>query len=78
MKNCYLCKGGRKCKDKFLVSPYCTLLFSRKEDLKFFEFTLVIVFRNDVLAALRVCEAIDIELLPISPWNTYLLFEKQP
>ena len=39
-------------KINFAVSPYHTLWFSRKEDLKFFEVALTVVLCNDVLVAL--------------------------
>ena len=68
LKNCYLCKGGRKCKDKFFNQSYCTLLFSRKENLKFFEVALSVVFAMRWLSALWMCEAIGFEILSIPQW----------
>ena len=45
-KSLPLCKGDRKCKIKFSVSPYCTRLFSRKENFKFLEVALSAVLCN--------------------------------
>ena len=45
-KSLPLCKGDRKCKIKFSVSPYCILLFSRKENFKFLEVALSAVLCN--------------------------------
>ena len=53
VKNRYLCKGGKKCEDKFLnQSLLHPAIFWKKE-----------------LAALWMCEAIGIETLPIPQWT---------
>ena len=36
----------------FSVSPYCTLWFSRKENLKFFEEALAVVLCNDMVGSI--------------------------
>ena len=38
----------------FSVSPYRTLLFSRKQNLKFFEVALAVVFCNDVVGSIMI------------------------
>ena len=47
-KNIYA-KLVENAKINFSVSLYCTLLFSRKENLKFFEVALAVVLCNDVV-----------------------------
>ena len=71
-KNIYA-KVVENARINFSVSPYRTLWFSRKENLKFFEVALAVVFCNDVLAALQICKAICIEILPI-PYQTFTCF----
>ena len=60
----------------FSVSPYCNLLFSRKDNLKFFEAALAVVFCNDVVGSIM-------NVWGYRHWNTvntildiYLLFCK--
>ena len=50
-------------------SLYRTLLFSRKENLKSSEVAWAVVLCNDTLAALWICDAIGIEMLPIPYWT---------
>ena len=64
VKSLSLCKGGRKCKNKFfnqsLLHPvvfqkrkrHCTLLFSRKENFKFWKQLYQLFFAMALLAAL--------------------------
>ena len=45
LKNCYhYAKVVENARINFSISPYCTLLFSRKENFKFFEVALSAVF----------------------------------
>ena len=50
-KNFYA-KVVENAKINFLVSPYCARLFSRKENLKFFEVALAVVLCNDVVGSI--------------------------
>ena len=60
----------------FSISPYCTLLFSRKENFKSFEVALSILFFTMArLAEFWMCEDISIEVLPIPHW-TFTCFSK--
>ena len=59
----------------FSISPYCTLLFSRKENFKFFEAAVPAVFCNGAVSCI-------INVWEYQHWNTanttldnYLLFE---
>ena len=56
-------------KINFSISPYCTLLFSRKENLKCSEVALLVVLFNDVGGSIVMCEAISIEILPTLQWS---------
>ena len=50
-KNIYA-KAIENARINFSVSPYRTLLFSRKENLKFFEVALAFVLCNDVVGSI--------------------------
>ena len=50
-KNIYA-KVVENARINFSVSPYRTLLFSRKENLKFFEVALAVVLCNDVVGSI--------------------------
>ena len=67
-----------KARINFSISNYCTLLFSRKENLKSFEEALAAVFCKCVFGFIM-------SVWGYRHWNTtnttvdiYLLFEKQP
>ena len=77
LKNLYhyakLVENARKI---FLISPYCTLLFSRKENFKFLEVILPTVLCNGAVGCIvnvRIC--VSIEILPIPHW-TFTFFRK--
>ena len=62
----------------FSISPYCTLLFSRKENFKFFEVALPAGLCNGAVGCIM-------NVWEYQHWNTsnttlniYLLFEKRP
>ena len=50
-KNIYA-KVVENAKINFSVSPYCALLFTRKENLRFFEVALAVVLCNDVVGSI--------------------------
>ena len=56
MKNRYrksiYAKEAENARIHYSVSPYGTLLFSRKENLKFFEVALEVVLCNDVVGSI--------------------------
>ena len=62
----------------FSISPYCTLLFYRKENFNFFEVALPDVLCNGAIGCIM-------NMWGYQPWNTantaldiYLLFKKRP
>ena len=60
----------------FSISPYCTLLFSRKENFKFLEVALSAVLCNGPVGCImNVWENISIEILLIPHW-TFTYFSK--
>ena len=59
----------------FSISPYCTLLFCRKENFKVLEVALSAVLCKARLTALWMREDISIELLSIPHW-TFACFSK--
>ena len=71
-KSLTLCKGSRI---NFPISPYCTLLFSRKENFKFWKLLYQLFFAMARLATLWMCDDISIEILPIPHW-TFTHFSK--
>ena len=58
----------------FSISPYCTLLFSRKGNFKFFEVALPAVLCNGAVD--WMCEDISIQILPTLLW-TFTYFSKK-
>ena len=52
----------------FSVSPHRTLLFSRKDNLTFFEVALQLFFAMTWLAKSWICEANSIEIQPVQYW----------
>ena len=76
LKNRYhYAKVVENAKIKFSISPYCTLLFSRKENFKFFEVALSAVLCNGAVGCIM-------NVWGYQHWNTanttldiYLLFE---
>ena len=76
LKNrCHYAKVVENARINFSISPYCTLLFSRKENFKFSEVALSSVLIMAQLAAFWMCEDISIEILPIPHW-TFTCFSK--
>ena len=74
MKNRYhYAKVVENARINFSTSPYCTLLFSRKENFKFFEVALPAVLCNGAVDCM--CEDISIEILRIPLW-TFTCFLK--
>ena len=82
LKKCYLkniyAKVVENARTNFSVSPFRTLLFSRKENLKIFEVALAVALCNDVVGSIG-------NMWGYWHWNTaktilgiYLLFVKQP
>ena len=76
LKNCYhYAKVVENARINFSISPYCTLLFSRKENFKFFEVALSAVLCNGAVGCIM-------NVWGYQHWNTanttldiYLLFE---
>ena len=73
LKNCYHCaKVVENARTNFSISPYCTLLFSRKENFDFFEVALSAVLCNGPVGCITY-------VWGYQHWNTtldiYLLFE---
>ena len=73
LKNCYHCaKVVENARTNFSISPYCSLLFSRKENFDFFEVALSAVLCNGPVGCVM-------NVWGYQHWNTtldiYLLFE---
>ena len=59
----------------FPISPYCTLLFSRKENIKFFEVALSAVLCNGAVGYIKNVSGYQHWNTPNATLDIYLLFE---
>ena len=67
LKNCYhYAKVVENAMINFSISPYCTLLLSRKENFKFVQVPLPAILCNGAVGC--ICEDMSIKIMPIKLW----------
>ena len=68
-------KAVENARINFSISPYCTLMFSRKEHFKFFEAASPAVFCNDTVSCIMNVRGYQHWNTANTTLNIYLLFE---